>query len=356
MVSIKVIIRQCIYSVLFLSSSLLFSEGAPTTPPQILWEENYDEAIQRAHQLEKPVLLYFSGSDWCRWCKKIKSEVFESEEFEEYLRDFFVYINIDFPKEKKQDLELIQQNTKLKNRYKIRSFPTVIIMDHNEQEIDRLGYLKGGGKAYREKVFQVLKNFEIYKESIDKLNKGLSSQLDLESLYKTAKKLNSTEDVAKILNEGLKQNSLFFLVEKYQALAEAGKRKTQKALSVKEKVLDSDPEDHEGWHYRLAVIDFQSNLKSASDEQNILSTLKPLTDYLSRFGNTNNKNTWKIQITVAQTLLSHNRNKEALSYAKQSLRFAPKNRKSEILQAVRYIQNLIAGIEPHGEILGNTIR
>jgi protein disulfide-isomerase len=336
--------------------SVIFADEDVTSSPSITWEENYEQAVKTAYKEEKPILLYFSGSDWCRWCKKLKAETFNSKEFTDYLSNFFVFINIDFPKEKEQSAEIILQNSRLKTLYKVQSFPTVIIMDHKEKELDRLGYLKGGGKAYREKVFQVLKDFEIYKESMSKIDQGLSSQVDLEDLYKTAKRLDNLEDASKVLTIGLEQKDLFFLAEKYQILTDSGRRKSQKALSLKTKILDSDSEDKEGWHYRIAVVDFQANLKEHLDDQDILLTLKPLMDYLGRFGNNSNKNTWRVQITVSQTLLGYNRHKEALSYAKQSLRFAPKNRRNEILQAVRYIQTLVAGIEPHGEALGKTIR
>lgn len=34
------------------------------------WSMNYDTAFKKAEETQRPVLLDFTGSDWCAWCMK----------------------------------------------------------------------------------------------------------------------------------------------------------------------------------------------------------------------------------------------------------------------------------------------
>lgn len=353
-------LKKILISLLALLSALLlppFLTGKESSSaPEFKWLGDFEEASKLALEEKKPLFVYFSGSDWCRWCKKIKSEALDSKEFKNYLGNFFLFVNIDFPRDIELPTEQRKQNALLKNRFKVKSFPTIVILDHHEKELDRFGYLSGGPEVYREKIFQILKDYEVYKESIEQMNKGFEARLNLEKLYMQAKQLENEEDAAKILQLGLKKGDLFFLSEKYALLAQENKRKTEKALRLKRKILDRDPEDKCHWHYRLAVIDFQSNLRFVNDHFDVMQQLKPLTDYLSRFGHRQNKNAWKVQMTVAQTLNEYNRPKEALSYAKQALRFAPQTRKHEVEHALRHIEALIAGHDPAIELPQESFR
>ena len=56
------------------------------------WYTNIDEAVKVAQKEDKPILLQFSGSDWCKWCIKLNNEVLHTKEFADYAKD-----NMDIP-------------------------------------------------------------------------------------------------------------------------------------------------------------------------------------------------------------------------------------------------------------------
>jgi uncharacterized protein YyaL (SSP411 family) len=53
---------------------------------QIEWLTDAPSAQEKAKRESKLVLLDFTGSDWCGWCMKLKSEVFDKPEFVDYAR------------------------------------------------------------------------------------------------------------------------------------------------------------------------------------------------------------------------------------------------------------------------------
>jgi thioredoxin-related protein len=62
-----------------------------------LWQTNFEAAKAKAKAEHKMVLVEFSDSDWCPWCKKMKADVFDKQFFKAEARKGFVLVNLDFP-------------------------------------------------------------------------------------------------------------------------------------------------------------------------------------------------------------------------------------------------------------------
>ena len=131
-------------SVIILGSILVTAAGARE------WETNFENAAARARSTGKYMLLDFTGSDWCGWCVKLKKEVFNKYEFKRFARQNLVCVELDFPKSKRLPRQLREQNDKLKKKYSIKGFPTVIILSPDGRTVVRTGYRKGGAKKYVE--------------------------------------------------------------------------------------------------------------------------------------------------------------------------------------------------------------
>lgn len=121
-----------------------------------VWQTNLKTAAQMARKLDRPILMNFTGSDWCGWCVKLKKEVFDTKEFKEYASKNLILMEVDFPRSKKQPAKLKKQNKALAAQYKIKGYPTVIIVNSKGKEIARTGYKKGGGAKYAEHLKELL--------------------------------------------------------------------------------------------------------------------------------------------------------------------------------------------------------
>ena len=115
------------------------------------WLTDFNAAKKAAKSKSLPILLCFSGSDWCGWCIKLDKEVFETPEFKAYAKENLVLLNADFPHKKKLPSSLARQNEDLVKKFNVEGFPSVVILDADGKLlVDGLGYQKGGGTAYVE--------------------------------------------------------------------------------------------------------------------------------------------------------------------------------------------------------------
>ena len=96
-----------------------------------------------AHQ-ELPLLLNFTGSDWCGWCKIMDKNVFAGEEWKKYAADNVVLVTLDFPNDKSIVPEkYVERNKNLQAKFGVGGYPTYVILDSDGET--KLGQL-GAGK------------------------------------------------------------------------------------------------------------------------------------------------------------------------------------------------------------------
>ncbi|WP_420572948.1 thioredoxin family protein [Kordia sp.] len=121
-------------AVFFIGFSALAQEGV-----KLNWLTDFEEAKKVAKKEKKPILIYFTGSDWCPPCKMLKEDFFYTEKFKEKAKDF-VLVMADFPRR----IDIIteeerQQNKKLAKKYnKKNKFPNIVAVNHNGKELDNI--------------------------------------------------------------------------------------------------------------------------------------------------------------------------------------------------------------------------
>lgn len=112
------------------------------------WLEDFTDAKATAAEKELPIMMYFTGSDWCGWCVKLHNEVFDQKAFQDYANKELVLMKIDFPRKTKQSQELQDKNRQLSQEFKVRGFPTVYLVDAQGKVLGRTGYKPGGAEEY----------------------------------------------------------------------------------------------------------------------------------------------------------------------------------------------------------------
>jgi len=117
------------------------------------WQTDLDEAKKQALSEGKILLINFSGSDWCGWCKKLDREVFSQDEFTAWAQDKFVCLLIDFPKYKPQSREEKLTKMAWRDKFQVESFPTILLVDaESDAIIYRMGYQPGGTDKFIERL------------------------------------------------------------------------------------------------------------------------------------------------------------------------------------------------------------
>ena len=150
------------------------------------WSDNVAESLKRAEAQKKDVLMDFTGSDWCPWCIKLKTEIFNLAAFKKGAADKFVCVELDFPNSKPQSGAVKQQNQAWKEKIGIHGFPTVVLADAKGRPYARTGYQAGGPAAYL-KMLEPLRQMRINRDE----------------KFAAAEKATGIEK-AKLLDEGLR--------------------------------------------------------------------------------------------------------------------------------------------------------
>ncbi len=115
---------------------------------ELTWYENIEEAMEVASDNDVPILVDFTGSDWCKWCFVLEDEVFSQKEFIDYANENLVLVLLDFPRSKKMSNEQKAYNRSLAEKYNIKGFPTILILDKNSEILGQTGYQRGGAVNY----------------------------------------------------------------------------------------------------------------------------------------------------------------------------------------------------------------
>lgn len=107
------------------------------------WMPNYKEALKKSKKEKKPVLIYFTGSDWCGPCKTLDKNLFHTEKFKALSDKSLVLLEVDIPR--RLDIvspEKLIENKSIQKKYKVKSFPTLMFVNHRGKKIaEKKGYI-----------------------------------------------------------------------------------------------------------------------------------------------------------------------------------------------------------------------
>lgn len=104
------------------------------------WLLDINEALEISKTENKPLLVYFTGSDWCAPCKMLKKDFFSNPKFKERSTNM-VLLMVDMPR--RVDIiskEQKEKNIKLVRKYnKSGGYPNLVALNSNGDIIGELG-------------------------------------------------------------------------------------------------------------------------------------------------------------------------------------------------------------------------
>ena len=143
-----------------------FSLNGFTQQKPLEWHTEVDQAVNLSIKTGKPLFLFFTGSDWCGWCKRLQKEVFFKSEFTVWALKNVILLELDFNRSFQNKIKKAQTGkatlTKNENSiievsqlFQVRGYPTIWFATPQVQEgkvmLGRLGsqgYVAGGPKAW----------------------------------------------------------------------------------------------------------------------------------------------------------------------------------------------------------------
>ncbi|MFV5691104.1 thioredoxin family protein [Flavobacterium sp. LT1R49] len=136
-------------------AALLFVASYAAEAQELVWETNVKKAMEVSNKTKKPMLLFFTGSDWCGWCIRLQKEVLKTPEFATWAKDNVVLVELDYPRRTPQTPEIKTQNNELQQAFGIQGFPTIYFANGTNKEgkvnfegLGSTGYVAGGPSAW----------------------------------------------------------------------------------------------------------------------------------------------------------------------------------------------------------------
>lgn len=114
----------------------------------VTWLDSMEQAQAQAAQSNRPILALFTGSDWCPWCVKLQKEIFATKEFQDWAAKTVVLVKFDFLRRTAQPADVKKTHAALAQKYGIRGFPTVKLLNARGEALGSLGYQPGGPAAW----------------------------------------------------------------------------------------------------------------------------------------------------------------------------------------------------------------
>ena len=179
----------------------LFTLMIPVIKAEEGWMTSLEKAKVEAQKTNRHILINFSGSDWCYWCKKLDREVFSTSKWKKEAPKHYVLLLIDSPSKRvKMDPKQRAYNRSLVKKFSIRGYPSVYLLDSNGKPYAITGYRRGGPDFY-------LKHLKAFREGKTKLE-TLLKKIEGKSKEEQAKVLDQVCSIAQ-----KKQMGNFYIAE-----------------------------------------------------------------------------------------------------------------------------------------------
>ena len=131
----------------------------------LTWYTDLTKATDLSIKENKPMFLFFTGSDWCGWCIRLQKEVFKTPEFVKWASDNVILVELDFPRKNEQTDAVKSQNAQLQQQLQVRGYPTVWFVSAaktadakiNLNALGSSGYVAGGPQVWIEGANQIIK-------------------------------------------------------------------------------------------------------------------------------------------------------------------------------------------------------
>ena len=130
-----------------LGADLEFVDLAQQAAAEKAWIEDFPAAQVRASDEKKQLLVNFTGSDWSPPCITLHQKVLSTKDFLDFVEARYVLVTVDFPRNRPQADNQKQANQILSREYNVQIFPTVLILEANGTEIQRVSDYNGTNPA-----------------------------------------------------------------------------------------------------------------------------------------------------------------------------------------------------------------
>lgn len=128
--------------------SFSFGAQAQEVKDGLTWYTDIDQVYKVSTQTKKPVFAFFTGSDWCGWCKRLQAAVFSKKEFKDWAKKNVILLELDFPRRTQLPEALARQNEEMRQFFQVQGYPTVWFFNMSKGENTKYSITGLGSTGY----------------------------------------------------------------------------------------------------------------------------------------------------------------------------------------------------------------
>lgn len=291
---------MCVVAVVLAAPAFAGGEG---------WTSDFEAAKKQAAKEGKDLLVDFTGSDWCGWCIKLNKEVFQHDAFKTGVKDTFVLVEIDFPKDKSKLSEQTQkQNKQLGEQYAVSGYPTILLCDAQGRPYAKTGYQEGGPEKY-------VAHLNELRELKAKRDEALAKADKAKGVEKAKGLLAALQAMG--LDDGVAESFYGDILKQIPAL---------------------DPQDETGFVKQQAIKKrlevFESKMQEYFEQQDMDGALVYI-DSVIKEGGFDTEQTQQLMMARVMVLMQQEKFDEALKAVDAAVKYAPDSPLNERIQMFR---------------------
>ncbi len=120
-----------------------------------VWHTDYRAAVDEAREEKKNLLIVFTGVEWIDICRTFQDDILSKAAFMDLVSTQFSLLNLEYPKDNKLPRQEAVQKSLLRDAYRVKGFPTVVMTDLQGRPFGLNGFQPVSAEEYAQQILDI---------------------------------------------------------------------------------------------------------------------------------------------------------------------------------------------------------
>jgi len=146
---LSALLCSSVFVLIWSSSAGLRAEDA------VVWHTDYRSAVDEAREGKKKLLIVFTGVEWIDICRTFQDDILSKPAFMATVSTQFSLLNLEYPKDNKLPRQEAVQKSLLRDAYRVKGFPTVVMTDLQGRPFGLNGFQPVSPEEYAQQILDI---------------------------------------------------------------------------------------------------------------------------------------------------------------------------------------------------------
>jgi len=121
----------------------------------VVWHTDYRAAVDEAREEKKKLLIVFTGVEWIDICRTFQEDILSKQTFMDAVSARFSLLTLEYPEDNKLPRQEAVQKSLLRDAYRVRGFPTVVMTDLQGRPFGLNGFQPVTAEEYAKQILEM---------------------------------------------------------------------------------------------------------------------------------------------------------------------------------------------------------